>query len=280
MIPTLQLGQMGRGLAEAAGLLDAWTTNLSVAYGVRKLVSYATRAVRVRRSSDNAEADIGFVGQALDTSTLLAHCGAGNGFVVTLYDQIGTLNATHATASRQPKIVNAGTYLGYLQWDNVDDSLVTASNHPGFSAATVTLNGIPFDESQGTVGDLDMAFLVGGTPFLYAVYDVAQARIVLATDTGNEYHNERGVTSGVRSWVYNGAAGSPAAGLALYRDGSSVTATSAVGTLPTSLGAGVLALGSNGASSNLFCGLRLKDFLIHTRALTSGEVSSLHTLLA
>ncbi len=39
--------------------------------------------VRVRRLSDNAEADIGFTAEGyLDTAALLAFVGAGNGFFV------------------------------------------------------------------------------------------------------------------------------------------------------------------------------------------------------
>lgn len=44
---------------------------------------FRTSAVRVRRSSDNAEANIGFTAEGyLDTAALLAFVGAGNGFFV------------------------------------------------------------------------------------------------------------------------------------------------------------------------------------------------------
>jgi hypothetical protein len=90
-------------------LLDLFP-NASVAYSLRKLrTAYSGNAIRVRRSSDNAEQDIGFVGNNLDTASLLTFCGAGNGFVTTWYDQSGNArNATQTTAINQPRIVNAG----------------------------------------------------------------------------------------------------------------------------------------------------------------------------
>lgn len=74
--------------------------------------NYTGSAVRVRRSSDNDEQDIGFVNGELDTASLLSFVGAGDGFVTTWYDQSGNGNdAVQATASAQPQIVSAGSLL-------------------------------------------------------------------------------------------------------------------------------------------------------------------------
>jgi hypothetical protein len=91
-------------------LLDL-VTGAGAAYSLRKVKSgYSGNAIRVRRSSDNAEADIGFDSSGnLNTTALLAHVGAGNGFVTTWYDQSGNArDISHSTASAQPRIVNAG----------------------------------------------------------------------------------------------------------------------------------------------------------------------------
>jgi hypothetical protein len=96
------------------GVLDSVGISAQIAYGLRKLrTAYAGSAVRVRRSSDNAELDIGFTsGGDLDTVALLAHCGAGNGFVVTWYDQSGNgRDITQSTAVAQPQIVVLGAVL-------------------------------------------------------------------------------------------------------------------------------------------------------------------------
>jgi uncharacterized delta-60 repeat protein len=81
------------------------------AYSVRKLSSaYTGPAIRVRRSSDNVESDIGFLNQYnLDTTALLNFCGAGDGFIKTWYDQSGNgINAIQTDTARQPKIVSSG----------------------------------------------------------------------------------------------------------------------------------------------------------------------------
>lgn len=90
-------------------LLDSYS-GAAVAYSLRKLSStYTGSAIRVRRSSDNAEQDFGFVSNALDTASLLTFVGAGNGFVTTWYDQSSLgRNAIQTTASNQPELVISG----------------------------------------------------------------------------------------------------------------------------------------------------------------------------
>jgi hypothetical protein len=91
------------------GLLDLYP-NAAVAYSLRRLRSgYTGSAIRVRRSSDSAEQDIGFVSNVLDTASLLTFVGAGDGFVTTWYDQSGLgFNATQTSALVQPEIVLGG----------------------------------------------------------------------------------------------------------------------------------------------------------------------------
>jgi hypothetical protein len=74
-------------------LLDLYPAD--AAYSLRKLrTDYSGSAIRVRRSSDDAEQDIGFVSNELDTASLLSFVGAGDGFVKTWYDQ--SLNGNNA----------------------------------------------------------------------------------------------------------------------------------------------------------------------------------------
>jgi hypothetical protein len=100
----------GGGAAPYVGLLDTYT-DAAVAYSVRLLRSaYTGSAIRVRRSSDNTEQDIGFTALGnLDESALTTFVGANNGFVTTWYDQSGNgRNATQSTADNQPQIVASG----------------------------------------------------------------------------------------------------------------------------------------------------------------------------
>lgn len=95
-------------------LLDTMATP-AVAFSTRKLrTAYSGQCLRVRRSSDNAEQDIGFVAGKLDTASLLSFVGAGDGFVTTWYDQSGNArNATQATALKQLYVVQAGATIAF-----------------------------------------------------------------------------------------------------------------------------------------------------------------------
>ena len=69
---------------------------------------YSGFCIKVRRSSDNAELDIGFVNNELDTASLLTFVGSGNGFVTIIYDQVGSNNMTQDRAVTQGQIVSNG----------------------------------------------------------------------------------------------------------------------------------------------------------------------------
>ena len=80
-----------------------------VAYGLRRLSRFWTgAAIRVMRTSDDAELDIGFIREDLDVVTLLAFVGLANGEIVIWYDQSGNGRHAVSTAGRRPRIVNAG----------------------------------------------------------------------------------------------------------------------------------------------------------------------------
>jgi hypothetical protein len=84
--------------------------NAAAAYSLRKLrEAYTGNCIEVRRSSDNALQNIGFVNNELDTASLLSFVGSGDGFVSTWYDQSGNnRNTSTFNNSSQPLIVSAG----------------------------------------------------------------------------------------------------------------------------------------------------------------------------
>lgn len=91
--------------------LDVFAGTVYAAYGLARLLSsHAGPGVRVRRSSDGAEADIGFTPRgALDTAALLAFAGTGSAFAVAWYDQGGNgFHAMQSVTASQPRLVNAG----------------------------------------------------------------------------------------------------------------------------------------------------------------------------
>ncbi len=127
---------VGGGSAEATALALDNVTSAVLAFSVsRKLrTAYTGSAIRVRRSSDDAEQDIGFSGNDLDTASLESFCGAGDGFLVTKYDAAGTANnATSAIAAEQPQIVSVGSVITVngkpaADYDGTDDELETGAN--------------------------------------------------------------------------------------------------------------------------------------------------------
>jgi hypothetical protein len=125
------------------GLLDTYP-NAAAAYSVRKLrIAYTGSAIRVRRSSDNTEQDIGFSGANLDTSALTTFCSGTNGFVTTWYDQSGNgYNATQTTAANQPQIVSSGSV---LTTNGKPSALFDGVN---FWMATT---GTPFNQTESTL---------------------------------------------------------------------------------------------------------------------------------
>jgi hypothetical protein len=120
------------GGASFIGLLDLYP-NAAMAYSLRKLrAEYAGSAVRIRRSSDNAESDIGFLANGnFNSAAAVAFCGVGNGFITTWYDQSGNgRNQTETSAANQPQIVASGAIITSngkpaISYDGVNDVLST-----------------------------------------------------------------------------------------------------------------------------------------------------------
>jgi len=123
----------GGGAAPFVGLLDSYS-GAGVAYSLRQLSSsYSGDAIRVRRASDNAELNIGFVANELDTASLTTFCSGTNGFVTTWYDQSGNArNAVETVAVNQPKIYDSilGVVLTNgkpaMTFDGVNDGLISS----------------------------------------------------------------------------------------------------------------------------------------------------------
>jgi hypothetical protein len=97
--------------AGGGGLPADGVTSLVSAFSTRKLLtSYAGSAIRVKRSSDNTELDIGFAANELDVTALTTFVGAGDGLVTVIYDQSGHGNNLAVAATFLPaRIVSAGT---------------------------------------------------------------------------------------------------------------------------------------------------------------------------
>jgi hypothetical protein len=126
------------------GVLDLIFAIASVAYGLRRLSRFWTgAAIRVMRTSDDAELDIGFIGEDLDVVTLLAFVGLANGEIVIWYDQSGNGRHAVSTAGRRPRIVNAGV-------------LDIANGKPAirFNGSNTSFSGVSLPLSQLTLSSV------------------------------------------------------------------------------------------------------------------------------
>lgn len=117
-------------------LLDAYP-NAYYAWSIarRLRTTYTNSLIRIRRSNDNAETDIGYNGSnELDTAAITSFVGANSAFITTKYDQSGNgRNFTQTTAAKQPRIVNAGTL-------EVENGKPTSRY---LSDTTMSLTGLP-----------------------------------------------------------------------------------------------------------------------------------------
>jgi|LakMenEpi03Aug12_release.lakeMendotaPanAssembly.Ray.scaffolds.fasta_scaffold253022_3 hypothetical protein len=142
------------------GILDLYI-NASAAYSLRLLRNaYTGASIRVRRSSDNTEQNIGFTATGgLDTSALTSFCGASNGFVTTWYDQSNNgNNVTQTTAINQPQIVQNGIILygnnkPTIKFDGINDNLgTTFTNVPIFPITMTTISNTTGITDAGLIG--------------------------------------------------------------------------------------------------------------------------------
>jgi hypothetical protein len=114
-------------------LLDNQTNNIVSAFSYYKVNSnYTGSCIRVRRSSDNTEQDIGFVNNTLDTASLNTFVGAGDGFIVRWYDQSGKANRylQQTNSSIQTVIVSSSVIVSSqaIYFSNSINSFYTANN--------------------------------------------------------------------------------------------------------------------------------------------------------
>ena len=132
-----------------------------MAVGLRKLKStYTGSAIRLRRDSDNAEADFGFVNTDLDLIGISTWLNGANGFCVTLYDQSGNNNnMTPSDSSSQPLFVPDGLNNKPILRLTTSQNLYNATNFtPPF---TVIYGAKQTGPSRGRVMDASNNWLLG-----------------------------------------------------------------------------------------------------------------------
>lgn len=198
--------------APVTPLLDTYGS-ASCAYSTRLLrTAYAGQCLRIRRSSDNAEQDIGFVSGAIDESAITTFVGANSAFVVTWYDQSGNArDITQTTTTRQPRIVNAGVIdkrNGKVApiFDGSNDYLIMSSTVPAQStyscfavSRTETAGGylIAGDNASAGFADSTGPYIVRLNQVGFASTTIPAGRLTqhsyLTTTTGTAVYDSGGL---------------------------------------------------------------------------------------
>jgi len=213
--------------------LDLITTQPAAAFSLRKIrADYNGSCLRIRRSSDNAEQDFGFVGSALDTAAITSFVGVDTAFVVRWYDQSANANDAIQTADITKQPTYASTLLtfdGTNDFFNLTSAISRTNGYTVFSSLqasdTATTKGI----ISGTSGAL---FLRIGTTEAFVIVRQGAAVLLTGSSTGltaNNVTRWRSFSTG-NSIHYNGVSeGSNATNNALTQDVAQLFSGTSVG---------------------------------------------------
>jgi hypothetical protein len=270
------------------------------AFSPRKLSSsYSGPALRVRRSSDNAESDIGFNASGdLDTAALLAFIGANSGFINTFYDQTGGgAHYTQGTTGSQPRIVNAGVVdvintRPALLYDGSNDTLIgnaTANgilqNRTGMTLLT-TNNFLTFATSNRSI--ISFSNGLSGASIRLTVTSMTDAGA-----TANRGFNARALDANglsqrisaskydgsfsVNSWTidYTTASGVSRRNGAVIDSGTFVAMSGGATSNTASIGTAIASF-NNGQ----FASANIADIIIYPRVITGWEMTFAESNLA
>lgn len=261
------VGQVGLGSfvpRAFSGALDGVTATVAGASGFRRLrAAYTGPLVRVRRSSDNAEQDIGYLDDdSLDAATASAFIGGGTGFVATWYDQSG--NARHWTQTSGPAqpalVLAAKPYLDYAGAQNLVGNIAMIAYGPAetWLATRIGATGQSVLRNNGNLASQNRYAVGGFRGVDFGDTTLQTASYTYGTDAVfGGYVNGTGVTT--QGIVLNGADA-----------GSGAVTRAGVGT--------VLWLGANPAPSDYLTG-RIYEFVHFNSVLSAGDRSALYSAM-
>lgn len=274
-------------IAAFSYLLDTYSGALG-AYSFRKLSStYTGNCIRVRRSSDNAEQNIGFVNNVLDTASLLAFVGAGNGSITTWYDQSGNgNNVSQSSGVQQPAIVTGGVLATrngktITNFDGSNDILVSGGIYQGafpnssifavFTQITVTGEDMVFGYGQTQQVQANRVAYLGGNSMGFSTWGRDYVGALNATDSNLFMY----------SAVQTG-------GTALIKKNNTAdTGTGSLGGVPGNTGNGLyMNIGSltGGLQANYYSNIQGCEFIFYPSAQTTNRtgiesnINSFYTL--
>lgn len=297
-----RLGHIGLliGAVGFAGALDSYTANLWFAGGLKRLLtSYTGPLIRVRKTTGGdttTEQNIGYlVDGSLDTTALASFAGAETAVIVKTYDQSGAANDLgQTTGSKQPRIVNAGSYDGFIRFDGTDDGFQSVNNSGTPSCFTVawkcnsranTVTKVLYEHGPtagNTVGSNDVLSYIGDP-------GTGAAPILLVSEgSGNYIQNYWGSSNfpsaNVHMSVFDRTVGTQAGDAILYISGSLIARSggSTTGSIPgsgTNYTANKWNIGARDNASSLPSSIDIYTMAIY-EANKSSDAAGIATALA
>ncbi len=233
------------------------------AYSLRKLrLNYTGAAIRVRRSSDNSEKDIGFSGVDLDVSDLETFVGSGDGFVKTIFDQsVNARDLSQATNLKQAKIATSGIVntlnnRPVLIFDGINDNYIRGVSAGELSSNTMSAFVVvqsDDDAIEGRVFQMDRNgeyFFILREDFTADEIELFSNNIAISTPYTYGVHNQ--ITSISLKGVLNGTE--------LFIDGSTEgTSTSNWG---STLIENTMSIGSDRKGTGFFAKMRFQELVV------------------
>ena len=276
----------------ALATLDSYTSGLNRCCWIRRLLtSYTGSLIRVRKSSGGdttTEQDIGYLADnTLDTTALATFAGSESVVIVKVYDQSGNgKDSVQATTGKQPRIVNAGTYDGFIRFDGTDDCLTSAnSGTPSiFSvvsrAALRSTAGVYVLLEHGNAGP---AASHSNAVFYNDGSATQKTNLLLSTNTNYRLNDYTAVTiSGVMGAVFDYSQ-SASAKEKLYKAGSlqGVSASGVSGSEPSgSFTADPWNFGARNNGASLVAPLNSSGFVVWEGVAQSANMAAINTILA
>ncbi len=210
--------------------LGAISQSSPASFSLRKLRSdYSGNAIRIRRSCDNAETDIGFTTNGdLDTAAIKTFvssaCTNGDAYVTKWYDQSGnSRDAGQSNTGRQPRILKAGVVERQngrpaIRFMGMNYGLFT-SNFTAYSSG-VSYNGVAKVNSNLTYNAI-VNKTGASSKNVPAPLDFYNARFVVGTGSNYtfiDHTNSFNASKPLGIWTYQGT---PGGNLNTYYNGSS-----------------------------------------------------------
>lgn len=211
------------GSSAPAGVLDGIATSANHAWDIYHLLTgnYDGPLIRVREDGGGTEQDIGFDGNGLlDTTALTTFLSGANGFLVKVYDQVGSVDAGQATTTKQPAYSATafnsqpgGDFNGTSHYLSANGAAAAFS---GTDKALTTLCAVAWDDIDANGKAWSFRWTVGSSPLFLLDANGNSFRLwrrdnssagtadtISAGDTNPHVHTTRFTGTAYDHWVDN-----------------------------------------------------------------------------